>query len=130
MHKPNPEGIPRALSHTPYEGTIESVYDGLLESVRRVDNFPKHKNVANTVVFKMRHKPSRLFAKSALPEYKGLDNDCTKLSVDGKLYVRAPNLPIDVFRVIYPRIFDSSGFDEVSNPDDWELVTYELREVK
>ena len=32
-----------SLSQVPYEGTIESVYDGLLESVRRVDNFPKPK---------------------------------------------------------------------------------------
>lgn len=113
---------------------IESVYDGLLESVRRVDNFPKPnsqvKESSNTVVFKMRHKPSGLFAKSALPEYRGLDNDCTKLSVDGKLYVRVPNLPNDVFRVIYPRTFDDSGFDEVSEPNDWELVSYELKEIK
>lgn len=113
-----------------YEGGIEQAYEGLLESVRRVDNFPKPKSVANTVVFKMRHKPSGLFAKSALPEYRGSDNDCTKLSIDGKIYVRAPNLPIDVFRVIYPRTFDASGFDEVSEPNDWELVSYELKEIK
>ena len=105
-------------------------YDGLLESVRRVDNFSKPNSVANTVVFKMRHKPSGLFAKSALPEYRGLDNDCTKLSVDGKVYVKAPNLPTDVFRVIYPRTFDARGFDEVSEPNDWELVSYELKEIK
>ena len=114
--------------------TIESVYDGLLESVRRVDNFPKpesqDKEYPNTVVFKMRHKPSGLFATSALPEYRGLDNDCTKLSIDGKLYVRAPNLPNDVFHVVYPRTFDASGFDEVSEPNDWELVSYELKEIK
>lgn len=109
---------------------IESVYDGLLESVRRVDNFSKPKIIANTVVFKMRHKPSGLFATSALPEYRGLDNDCTKLSIDGKLYVRVPNIPTDVFRVIYPRTFDASGFDEVSEPNDWELVSYELKEIK
>lgn len=29
------------------QNTIESVYDGLLESVRRVDNFPKPKSVVN-----------------------------------------------------------------------------------
>lgn len=113
---------------------IENVYDGLLESVRRVDNFSKPdsqvKEPSNTIVFKMRHKPSGLFAKSALPEYKGIDNDCTKLSVDGKIYVRPPNLPNDVFRVVYPRTFDASGFDEVSEPNDWELVSYELKEIK
>lgn len=110
--------------------TIEGVYDGLLESVRRVDNFPKAESVANTVVFKMRHKPSGLFALSALPEYRGTDNDCTKLSIDGKIYVRVPNLPSDVFHVIYPRTFNASGFDEVSKPNDWELVQYELKEIK
>ncbi|CAH1193452.1 Hypothetical protein DAL_126 [Psychrobacter phage D'Alembert] len=113
---------------------IDSVYDGLLESVRRIDNFSKLesqvKESSNTVVFKMRHKPTGLFAKSALPEYRGLDNDCTKLSVGGKIYVKAPNLPNDVFRVIYPRKFDASGFDEVSEPNDWELVSYELKEIK
>lgn len=110
--------------------SIETVYDGLLESVRRVDNFPKPKSAANTVVFKMRHKPSGLFALSALPEYRGSDNDCTKLSVDGKIYVKAPNLPTDVFHVVYPRTFNANGFDEVSEPSDWELVSYELKEIK
>lgn len=109
---------------------IESVYDGLLESVRRIDNFPKPESIANTVVFKMRHKPSGLFAKSALSEYKGSDNECTKLSIDGKLYVRVPSLPTDVFHVVYPRTFDASGFDKVSEPNDWELVSYELKEIK
>lgn len=42
--------------------TIESVYDGLLESVRRVDNFPKPKSqIKEQVVYKLVHKATGLF---------------------------------------------------------------------
>lgn len=45
----------------PYEGTIESVYDGLIESVRRVDNFPKPESqIKEQVVYDLKNESREL----------------------------------------------------------------------
>lgn len=80
-------------------------YQSLIESVCKKNNFPKLKNQSDALYFKMRHKPSGLFATSALSKYRGIHNDCTMLSVEGKLYSRIPKLPDNVFYIYYPRTF-------------------------
>jgi hypothetical protein len=46
---------------TPYEGTIKFVYDGLTESVRRVNNFPKPENqIKEQVVYDLKNESREL----------------------------------------------------------------------
>ena len=80
----------------------------------------------DNVVFKLRHKPSGLFATSADSKYTSRSS--TKLSEDGKVYIRAPKKPDYMFEVIYPKHFNKKGHQ--TKPDDWELVAYELKEIK
>lgn len=106
-------------------------YEGMIDSVRKVDKFGSSLSNKEAVYFKMRHKPSGLFATSALSKYRGIHNDCTMLSVEGKIYSREPKLPDNVFYVYYPRTFELNDSCEYeSSPEDWELVKYKLVEIK
>jgi len=111
----------------PYEGTIESVYDGLLESVRRVDNFPKPK-VEEQIVYKLLHKDTGLFYDPQ--KYKG------NVSEMGKVYSKKPSR--QSFIKVPNGVEVKSGFDVTNLPknrhyghydtnlDDWEVVEYRL----
>ena len=112
--------------------TIEGVYDGLLESVRRVDNYPKPlPQVEEQVVYKLMHKGTGLF----YDPQKHLGN----VSVIGKLYNQKPirhlflKIPKSVklkdrfnSRVLSENEYYSS-YDTVL--EDWEVVEYTLTEV-
>ena len=104
-----------------------SNYEGLLDSVRKVDNFPKT-TIEKQVVYKLRHKPSDLFALSADSEYT--EYSLTKLSTTGKIYTRKPKLPDSAFRVVYPRTFDDRLLSNNTCPNDWEVISYTLTEIK
>lgn len=104
-----------------------SNYEGLLDSVRKVNNFPKPA-VKQQVVYKLRHKPSGLFALSEDSEHT--EYSLTKLSTTGKIYTRKPKLPDNAFQVVYPRTFDDRLLSNNTCPDDWEVISYTLTEIK
>lgn len=124
MNKPKPEGIPRTLSHTPYEGTIESVYDGLLESVRRVDNFPKPKSQnKEQIVYKLVHKATGLFY-----DPNGSYQTVTEV---GKVYSKRK--PSRQTHITIPYELrdkcDSQYHNAQTKLDDWEVLEYKLVKV-
>jgi hypothetical protein len=82
----------------------------------------------SNIVYKMRHKPSGLFALSALAKYRGITNDLTKLTADGKVYVMKPKLPDAVFYVILPKAYKGDKVCTKTQPEDWEIVEYNLQE--
>lgn len=107
--------------------SLMSNYEGLLDSVRKVNNFPKPAN-EKQVVYKLRHKPSGLFALSADSKYT--EYSLTKLSATGKVYTRNPKLPDNDFRVVYPCTFDDRLLNDNTCPNEWELISYTLTEIK
>lgn len=112
-----------------YEGGIEQAYQGLLESVRRVDNFTRPESqIKEQVVYKLLHKDTGLFYDPQ--KYQG------NVSETGKVYskkharqsfIKVPN-GVEV----------KTGFDVTTLPknrhyghyntnlDDWEVVEYKL----
>jgi len=73
----------------------------------------------NEIVFKIRHKKTKKFFKSALI------NRC-HLSKNGRIYTKKPNRQqLDDY--LYCEVGDLSN-SIMSTPDDWELVEYSLIE--
>ena len=105
--------------------TIEGVYDGLLESVRRVDNYPKPlPQVEEQVVYKLMHKDTGLFYHP-----NGSYQTVTKL---GKVYSnRKParqthiTIPYDI-----RGDYDSQYHNAQTKLDDWIVIEYVLTEIK
>lgn len=101
--------------------TIEGVYDGLLESVRRVDNFPKPESQPNEqVVYKLKHKPTGLFYS---PQGKFANLDTL-----GRVY---NNPPARLGWYAFP---NSSLGEPVRKRitcslDTWEVIEYKLVEL-
>ena len=97
---------------------IESVYDGLLESVRRVDNFPKPKSqIKEQAVYKLLHKPTGLYY-SPQGKFANLDKI-------GRVY---NNPPARLGWYAFP---DSSLGEPprkriTCSLDSWEVVEYKL----
>lgn len=104
--------------------TIEGVYDGLLESVRRVDNFPKAVKVGKQeqVVYKLMHKDTGLFF-----EPKGFQGNVSEL---GKVFSnRKP--PRQNFISIPYELRDKYPDDsKKTKHEDWIVVEYTLTEIK
>lgn len=111
---------------------IESVYDGLLESVRRVDNFPKPKSqIKEQIVYKLLHKDTGLFYDPQ--KYQG------NVSEMGKVYSKKPAR--QSFIKVPNGVEVKGGFDVTTLPknrhyghydtnlDDWEVVEYKLVKV-
>ena len=118
----------------PYEGTIEFVYDGLIESVRHVDNFSKlEPQIKEQVVYKLRHKHTGLFFEPQ--QYHG------NVSKNGKVYSNKKP-PRQSFIKIPHGVEIENGFDITQLPkarhqdcyktklDDWEVISYTLTEIK
>ena len=113
----------------PYEGTIEFVYDGLIESVRHVDNFSKlEPQIKEQVVYKLRHKHTGLFFDT--PDYL-LGN----LSKTGKVFNTIPPRKGKV--TLTKDVAESLGYECVNSTitkscklDDWEVISYTLTEIK
>ena len=70
------------------------------------------------LVYKIRHKETEMFFKSA-------PVDRNHLSKTGKVYVKKPSKS-NLSDWLCCQVNDR----KMSKPDDWELVTYELSEVK
>lgn len=109
-----------------------SNYEGLLDSVRKVDNFPKPA-VEQQVVYKLRHKYTGLFFEPK--QYNG------NVSKNGKIYSNNKP-PRQSFIKIPHGVEIESGFDitQLSKArypdsyktelDDWEVISYTLTEIK
>ena len=112
-------------NNMPYEGTIEFVYDGLIESVRRVDDFSKPESqIKEQVVYKLLHKDTGLFYHP-----NGTYQTVSKL---GKVYSnRRParqshiTIPYDIRSE-----YDSQFHNAQTKLDDWEVISYTLTEIK
>ena len=112
--------------------TVEGVYGGLLESVRRVDNFPKPKSqIKEQIVYKLLHKDTGLFYDPQ--KYQG------NVSEMGKVYSKKPSR--QSFIKVPNGVEVKSGFDVTTLPknrhlghyntnlDGWEVVEYKLVKV-
>ena len=107
-------------------------YEGLLDSVRKVNNFPKPTN-EQQVVYKLRHKHTGLFFEPK--QYNG------NVSKNGKIY-RDKKPPRQSFIKIPHGVEIENGFDITHLPkarhqdcyktelDDWEVISYTLTEIK
>ena len=98
-------------------------YEGLLDSVRKVDNFPKP-TVEQQVVYKLRHKHTGLFYHP-----NGTYQTVSKL---GKVYsIRRParqyhiTIPYDIRDE-----YNSQFHNAQTKLDDWEVISYTLTEIK
>lgn len=109
--------------------TIEGVYCGLLESVRRVDNFRKPESqIKEQVVYKLLHKDTGLFYDPQ--KYQG------NVSEMGKVYSKKPSR--QSFIKVPNGVEVKNGFDVTTLPknrhygnyntelNDWEVVEYKL----
>ena len=113
-------------------------YEGLLDSVRKVDNFPEvetypKSTIEQRVVYKLRHKPSGLFFEPQ--QYHG------NVSKNGKVYSNKKP-PRQSFIKIPHGVEIENGFDVTQLPkarhqdcyktklDDWEVISYTLTEIK
>ena len=103
--------------------TIEGVYDGLLESVRRVDNFPKPE-APEQIVYKLKHTPTGLFFST--PDY--LLGNVSRL---GTVFTTTP--PRKGKITIPKGIAEGLGYDCINSTvtkkcklSDWEVVEYKL----
>lgn len=114
------------------QNTIEGVYEGLLDSVRRVGNFPKPEpQIKEQVVYKLLHKDTGLFYDPK--KYQG------NVSEMGKVYSKKPAR--QSFIKIPNGVEVKNGFDVTTLPknrhyghydtklDDWEVVEYKLVRV-
>lgn len=100
---------------------IESVYDGLLESVRRVDNFPKPKSqVKEQVVYKLLHKDTGLFY-----DPNGSYQTVTEV---GKVYSKRKPARQSHITIPYELRdkYDSQYHNAQTKLDDWEVIEYKL----
>ena len=107
-------------------------YEGLLDSVRKVDNFPKPAK-ERQVVYKLRHKHTGLFFEPQ--KYHG------NVSKNGKVYSNKKP-PRQSFIMIPHGVEIDNGFDITKLPkykhqdcyktelDDWEVISYTLTEIK
>ena len=100
-----------------------SNYEGLLDSVRKVNNFPKPTN-EQQVVYKLRHKHTGLFYHP-----NGTYQTVSKL---GKVYSnRRParqssiTIPYDIREE-----YDSHFHNTQTKLDDWDVISYTLTEIK
>ena len=107
----------------PYEGTIEFVYEGLIESACKVANFPKT-TIEQQVVYKLRHKHTGLFYHP-----NGTYQTVSKL---GKVYSnRRParqshiTIPYDIRDE-----YDSQFHNAQTKLGDWEVISYTITEIK
>ena len=112
--------------------TVMSNYEGLLDSVRKVNNFPKT-TIEKQVVYKLRHKPSGLFFEPQ--QYHG------NVSKNGKVYSNKKP-PRQSFIKIPNGVEVESDFNVTELPasrhfgsyktklDDWEVISYTLTEIK
>ena len=100
-----------------------SDYEGLPDSVRKVNNFPKPA-VEKQEVYKLRHKHTGLFFEPQ--QYHG------NVSKNGKVYSnRRParqshiTIPCDIRDE-----YDSQFHNAQTKLDDWEVISYTLTEIK
>lgn len=100
-----------------------SNYEGLLDSVRKVNNFPKT-TIEKQVVYKLRHKHTKLYY-----DPNGTYQTVSKL---GKVYSnRKPSrqshitIPYDI-----RDDYNSQFHNAQTKLDDWEVVSYTLTEIK
>lgn len=114
MNKPNTDRVQ----------TIESVYDGLLESVRRVDNFPKpDSQLKEQVVYKLIHKATGLFY-----DPHGSYQTVTEV---GKVYSKRKPARQTHITIPYELRdkYDSQYHNARTKLDDWEVLEYKLIKV-
>ena len=107
-------------------------YEGLLDSVRKVNNFPKP-SIEKQVVYKLRHKHTGLFFEPQ--KYHG------NVSKNGKVYSNKKP-PRQSFIMIPHGVEIENDFDITQLPkyrhqdcyktelDDWEVISYTLTEIK
>lgn len=111
---------------------VMSDYEGLLDSVRKVNNFPKPAD-EQQVVYKLRHKHTGLFFEPQ--QYHG------NVSKNGKVYSNKKP-PRQSFIKIPSGVEVKGDFDVTQLPasrhfgsyktklDDWEVISYTLTEIK
>lgn len=100
---------------------IESVYDGLLESVMRVDNFPKPESqIKEQVVYKLKHKDTGLFY-----DPNGSYQTVTEV---GKVYSKRKPARQSHITIPYELRdkYDSQYHNVQTKLDDWEVIEYKL----
>lgn len=107
-------------------------YEGLLDSVRKVNNFP-NPTIEQQVVYKLRHKHTGLFFEPQ--QYHG------NVSKNGKVYSNKKP-PRQSFIKIPNGVEVKGDFDVTQLPasrhfgsyktklDDWEVISYTLTEIK
>ena len=111
---------------------VMSDYEGLLDSVRKVDNFPKP-TIEQQVVYKLRHKDTGLFFEPQ--QYHG------NVSKNGKVYsnkkpprqsfIKIPNgveVESDFYVTQLPKARHFGSYK--TKLDDWEVISYTLTEIK
>lgn len=101
------------------QNTIEGVYEGILDSVRRVDNFTKPEPQAREqVVYKLKHIPTGLYFEPM--GYKGNVSEIGKVYSNKKPprqnFISVPNEIKDKYPINYYETEHS----------DWEVVEYKL----
>ena len=98
-------------------------YEGLLDSVRKVNNFPKT-TVEPQEVYKLRHKHTGLFYHP-----NGTHQTVSKL---GKVY--SNRRPARQSHITIPygirEEYDSQFHNARTKLDDWEVISYTLTEIK
>lgn len=112
--------------------TVMADYEGLPDSVRKVNNFPNLTN-EQQVVYKLRHKHTGLFFEPQ--QYHG------NVSKNGKVYSNKKP-PRQSFIKIPNGVEVESDFNVTELPasrhfgsyktklDDWEVIRYTLTEIK
>ena len=101
--------------------TIEGVYDGLLESVRRVDNFSKPESqIKEQIVYKILHKDTGLYYEP--------NGSYQTVSEVGKVYSKRK--PARQSHITLPYEirdkYDSQYHNAQTKLDAWEVVEYKL----
>mgnify|MGYP003677454397 CR=1 FL=1 len=104
------------------QNTIEGVYEGLLDSVRRVDNFPKPE-VSEQIVYKLQHKYTKLFY-----DPKGSYQTVTEV---GKVYSKRKPARQSHITIPYELRdkYDSQYHNAQTKLNDWEVIEYKLVKV-
>lgn len=99
-------------------------FEGMIGSVRKVDKFTELVNSSRQVVYKLRHKHTKLYY-----DPKGTYQTVSKI---GKVY--SNRKPSRQSRITVPYEirdeYDSQYHNAQTKLDDWEVISYTLTEIK
>lgn len=102
----------------------QCIYEGMIDSVRKVSNFTKLVGSNQQVVYKLRHKHTKLYY-----DPKGTYQTVSKL---GKVY--SNRKPARQSHITIPYEirdeYDNQFHNAQTKLDDWEVISYKLTEIK